>query len=282
MLSRQISSTARQRGLLKLHRVLLNGCAHDATFHSTGLLRKQTGQVPQVAPGSARNENRVKMNPLRLRIAQRLKESQNAAAPLTTFNEIDMSALVEMRKRSPLHQHDPAKLGFMGAFAKACVLALKEIPAANTSIEGEDVVYRDYVDLNVVVATPRGLATPVVRNADSLSFVGIEKAVAALGKKAQDGELALEDMVGGTFTLANGDVFHSLYGTPMLDLPQTAVLGMHAVNDKPVVVDGRILMRPVMVVALTYDHRLLDGREGTTFLVRVKEYLEDPSKMLLR
>ncbi|KAJ7716806.1 dihydrolipoamide succinyltransferase [Mycena maculata] len=237
---------------------------------------------PPAAPGS-RNETRVKMNRMRLRIAERLKESQNAAASLTTFNEIDMSSLMDMRKRykdAVLKEHE-VKLGFMSAFAKACTLALKEIPAANASIEGEEIVYRDYVDLSVAVATPKGLVTPVVRNAEILNFVGIEKEIAALGKKARDGKLTLEDMAGGTFTISNGGVFGSLYGTPIINLPQAAVLGMHAIKDKPVVVDGQIVIRPIMVVALTYDHRLLDGREAVTFLVRVKEYLEDPRKMLL-
>ncbi|KAJ7104473.1 dihydrolipoamide succinyltransferase [Mycena belliarum] len=237
---------------------------------------------PPAAPGS-RNETRVKMNRMRLRIAERLKESQNAAASLTTFNEIDMSSLMDMRKRykdAVLKEHD-VKLGYMSAFAKACTLALQEIPSANASIEGEEIVYRDYVDLSVAVATPKGLVTPVVRNAESLNFVGIEREIAALGKKARDGKLTLEDMAGGTFTISNGGVFGSLYGTPIINLPQAAVLGMHAIKDKPVVVDGQIVIRPIMVVALTYDHRLLDGREAVTFLVRVKEYLEDPRKMLL-
>ncbi|KAJ7650570.1 dihydrolipoamide succinyltransferase [Roridomyces roridus] len=238
--------------------------------------------APAAAPGS-RNETRVKMNRMRLRIAERLKESQNAAASLTTFNEIDMSSLMDMRKRykdAILKEHD-VKLGFMSAFAKASTLALKEIPAANASIEGDEIVYRDYVDLSVAVATPKGLVTPVVRNAESLNFIGIEKEIAALGKKARDGKLTLEDMAGGTFTISNGGVFGSLYGTPIINLPQAAVLGMHAIKDKPVVVDGQIVIRPIMVVALTYDHRLLDGREAVTFLVRIKEYLEDPRKMLL-
>ncbi|KAF7344460.1 Dihydrolipoamide succinyltransferase [Mycena sanguinolenta] len=244
--------------------------------------KPEAAAAAPAAPGS-RNETRVKMNRMRLRIAERLKESQNAAASLTTFNEIDMSSLMDMRKRykdAVLKEHD-VKLGFMSAFAKACTLALKEIPAANASIEGEEIVYRDYVDLSVAVATPKGLVTPVVRNAEGMNFIGIEKEIAALGKKARDGKLTLEDMAGGTFTISNGGVFGSLYGTPIINLPQSAVLGMHAIKDKPVVVDGQIVIRPIMVVALTYDHRLLDGREAVTFLVRVKEYLEDPRKMLL-
>ncbi|KAI0355895.1 dihydrolipoamide succinyltransferase [Trametes cingulata] len=243
--------------------------------------KEQPAPAPRV-PGS-RNETRVKMSRMRQRIAERLKESQNAAASLTTFNEIDMSSVMEMRKKykdEVLKEHD-VKLGFMSAFAKACCLALKEIPAANASIEGDEIVYRDYVDLSVAVATPKGLVTPVVRNAETMNFIEIEKEIAALGKKARDGKLTLEDMAGGTFTISNGGVFGSLYGTPIINLPQSAVLGMHAIKDRPVVVDGQIVIRPIMVVALTYDHRLLDGREAVTFLVKVRDYLEDPRKMLL-
>ncbi|KAJ8457281.1 hypothetical protein ONZ45_g18374 [Pleurotus djamor] len=244
--------------------------------------KKDSAPPAPVAPGS-RNETRVKMSRMRLRIAERLKESQNAAASLTTFNEIDMSSLMEMRskyKDSILKEHD-VKFGFMSAFTKACSLALQEIPAANASIEGDEIVYRDYVDLSVAVATPKGLVTPVLRNAESMSLIQIEKEISALGKKARDGKLTLEDMAGGTFTISNGGVFGSLYGTPIINLPQSAVLGMHAVKDKPVVVNGQIVIRPIMVVALTYDHRLLDGREAVTFLVKVRDYIEDPRKMLL-
>ncbi|EAU89463.2 dihydrolipoamide succinyltransferase [Coprinopsis cinerea okayama7 len=244
--------------------------------------KKESEPAPRPAAGS-RTETRVKMSRMRLRIAERLKESQNAAASLTTFNEIDMSSLMEMRKKykdQVLKEHD-VKLGFMSAFAKACSLALRDIPAANASIEGDEIVYRDYVDLSVAVATPKGLVTPVLRNAESMNFIEIEREIAALGKKARDGKLTLEDMAGGTFTISNGGVFGSLFGTPIINLPQAAVLGMHAIKDKPVVVDGQIVIRPIMVVALTYDHRLLDGREGVTFLVKVKEYIEDPRKMLL-
>ncbi|KAG6878187.1 hypothetical protein C0993_010948 [Termitomyces sp. T159_Od127] len=251
--------------------------------------KKQKETVPVTRPvAGSRGETRVKMNRMRLRIAERLKESQNAAASLTTFNEIDMSSLMEMRKKykdQVLKEHD-VKLGFMSAFAKACTLALREIPSANASIEGDEIVYRDYVDLSVAVATPKGLVTPVVRNTETMGFIDIEKEISFLGKKvaldiARDGKLTLEDMAGGTFTISNGGVFGSLYGTPIINLPQSAVLGMHAIKDKPVVVDGQIVIRPIMVVALTYDHRLLDGREAVTFLVKVKEYIEDPRKMLL-
>lgn len=244
--------------------------------------REEKTPAPAPAAGS-RNETRVKMNRMRLRIAERLKESQNAAASLTTFNEIDMSSLMEFRKKykdQVLKEHD-VKLGYMSAFAKACSLALKEIPAANASIEGDEIVYRDYVDLSVAVATPKGLVTPVVRNAEGMNFLDIEREIAALGKKARDGKLTLEDMSGGSFTISNGGVFGSLYGTPIINLPQAAVLGMHTIKDRAVVVNGQIVIRPIMVVALTYDHRLLDGREAVTFLVKVRDYLEDPAKMLL-
>ncbi|THH19278.1 hypothetical protein EW146_g1851 [Bondarzewia mesenterica] len=229
-------------------------------------------KVPAPAPvAGSRNETRVKMNRMRLRIAERLKESQNTAASLTTFNEIDMSSLMEMRKKYKeeiLKEHD-VKLGFMSAFAKASCLALKEFPAANASIEGEEIIYREYVDLSVAVATPKGLVTPVLRNAESMSFVEIERAIAGLGKKARDGKLTLEDMAGGSFTISNGGVFGSLYGTPIINVPQAAVLGMHAIKERPVVVNGQIVIRPIMVIALTYDHRLLDGREAVTFLVNI-------------
>jgi 2-oxoglutarate dehydrogenase E2 component (dihydrolipoamide succinyltransferase) len=238
--------------------------------------------VTAASPGS-RSETRIKMNRMRLRIAERLKESQNIAASLTTFNEIDMSSLMSMRSKykDEILKKRGVKFGFMSAFAKASCLALQEIPVANASIEKDEIVYRDYVDLSVAVATPKGLVTPVVRNAESMGMVQLEEAIAELGKKAKDGKLTLEDMAGGSFTISNGGVFGSLYGTPIINLPQSAVLGMHTIKDRAVVVDGKIEVRPIMVVALTYDHRLLDGREAVTFLVRVKEYIEDPRKMLL-
>ncbi|CAE6469975.1 unnamed protein product, partial [Rhizoctonia solani] len=228
---------------------------------------KKEYETPKPVAGS-RGETRVKMNRMRLRIAERLKQSQNAAASLTTFNEIDMGSLMEMRKKykDEVLDKQGVKLGFMSAFAKACCLALREIPVANASIEDEYIVYRDYVDLSVAVATPKGLVTPVVRNAETMNFVEIEREISALGKKARDNKLTLEDMAGGTFTISNGGVFGSLFGTPIINLPQAAVLGMHAIKDRPVVVDGKIEIRPIMVVALTYDHRLLDGREAVTFL----------------
>ncbi|KAJ5930755.1 Biotin/lipoyl attachment [Penicillium verhagenii] len=234
-----------------------------------------------------REERRVKMNRMRLRIAERLKQSQNTAASLTTFNEVDMSSLMELRKlyKDDVLKKTGVKLGFMSAFSRACVLAMKDIPAVNASIEGpnggDTIVYRDYVDISVAVATEKGLVTPVVRNTETMDLVGIEQSIAELGKKARDNKLTIEDMAGGTFTISNGGVFGSLMGTPIINLPQTAVLGLHAIKDKPVVVNGKIEIRPMMYLALTYDHRLLDGREAVTFLVKVKEYIEDPRRMLL-
>lgn len=235
----------------------------------------------------SREERRVKMNRMRLRIAERLKQSQNTAASLTTFNEVDMSSLMEFRKlyKDEVLKKTGVKLGFMSAFSRACVLAMRDIPAVNASIEGENggdtIVYRDYVDISVAVATEKGLVTPVVRNVEAMDLVGIEKSIADLGKKARDGKLTIEDMAGGTFTISNGGVFGSLMGTPIINLPQTAVLGLHAIKDKPVAVNGKIEIRPMMYLALTYDHRLLDGREAVSFLVKVKEYIEDPRRMLL-
>ncbi|GLI77051.1 2-oxoglutarate dehydrogenase complex E2 component [Penicillium ochrochloron] len=234
-----------------------------------------------------REERRVKMNRMRLRIAERLKQSQNTAASLTTFNEVDMSSLMEFRKlyKDDVLKKTGVKLGFMSAFSRACVLAMKDVPAVNASIEGpnggDTIVYRDYVDISVAVATEKGLVTPVVRNTETMDLVGIEQSIAELGKKARDNKLTIEDMAGGTFTISNGGVFGSLMGTPIINLPQTAVLGLHAIKDKPVAINGKVEIRPMMYLALTYDHRLLDGREAVTFLVKVKEYIEDPRRMLL-
>ncbi|CAI6338934.1 unnamed protein product [Periconia digitata] len=247
---------------------------------------KESESKSTSAPGG-REERRVKMNRMRLRIAERLKQSQNTAASLTTFNEVDMSSIMEFRKlyKDEILKKQGVKLGFMSAFSRACILAMKDIPAVNASIEGpnggDTIVYRDYVDISVAVATEKGLVTPVVRNAESQNMVEIEQSIADLGKKARDNKLTIEDMAGGTFTISNGGVFGSLMGTPIINLPQTAVLGLHAIKDKPVVVNGEIKIRPMMYLALTYDHRLLDGREAVTFLVKVKEFIEDPRKMLL-
>ena len=233
----------------------------------------------------ARMERREKMSRMRLRIAERMKEAQNTAASLTTFNEVDMSALMSLRsefKDDFLKEHG-VKLGYMSAFVKACAQALKEIPAVNARIDAgtQEIVYNDFVDISVAVATPKGLVTPVLRNCEGKSFAQIEKEISEFGLKAREGRIALEDLAGGTFTISNGGVFGSLMGTPILNSPQSAILGMHAIKDRPVVVGGEIEIRPMMNLALTYDHRLIDGREAVTFLVRVKELLENPSRFLL-
>ncbi|KAJ0115946.1 hypothetical protein J7T55_004116 [Diaporthe amygdali] len=248
---------------------------------------KDAKDAPAPAPLGDREERRVKMNRMRLRIAERLKQSQNTAASLTTFNEVDMSSIMDFRKlyKDEVLKKTGVKLGFMSAFTRAACLAMKDIPAVNASIEGPDggdtIVFRDYVDVSVAVATEKGLVTPVVRNAEKMDMVGVEKAIADLGKKARDGKLTLEDMAGGTFTISNGGVFGSLMGTPIINLPQTAVLGLHSIKERAVVVNGKVEARPMMYLALTYDHRLLDGKEAVQFLVKIKEYIEDPRRMLL-
>lgn len=259
----------------------------EAAPKPTTSSKNEPAPSASASPLGNREERRVKMNRMRLRIAERLKQSQNTAASLTTFNEVDMSSLMEFRKlyKDDVLKKTGVKLGFMSAFSRACVLAMRDIPAVNASIEGanggDTIVYRDYVDISVAVATEKGLVTPVVRNTEAMDLITIEKSIADLGKKARDNKLTIEDMAGGTFTISNGGVFGSLMGTPIINLPQTAVLGLHAIKEKPVVVNGQIVIRPMMYLALTYDHRLLDGREAVQFLVKVKEYIEDPRRMLL-
>jgi len=234
------------------------------------------------APGQ-RPERRVKMTRLRKRVAERLKGAQNTYAMLTTFNEVDMTNLMEMRnqfKEDFLERHG-VKLGFMSAFVKASVNALQYVPAVNGVIDGEEIIYREYYDVSVAVATPKGLVVPVVRDADGLSFAGVEKTINDLGRKARDGALSIDEMAGGTFTISNGGVFGSLMGTPIINPPQSAILGMHATKMRASVVNGQVMARPMMYLALTYDHRLVDGREAVTFLKRVKEIIEDPRRLLL-
>ncbi|KAL6477538.1 hypothetical protein MHYP_G00133730 [Metynnis hypsauchen] len=233
----------------------------------------------------ARSEHRVKMNRMRLRIAQRLKEAQNTCAMLTTFNEVDMSNITEMRKvyKDVFLKKHGIKLGFMSAFVKAAAYALVDQPAVNAVIDDttKEIVYRDYVDISVAVATPKGLVVPVVRGVEGMNFTDIEKAINELGEKARKNELAVEDMDGGTFTISNGGVFGSMFGTPIINPPQSAILGMHGIFDRPVAVGGKVEIRPMMYVALTYDHRLIDGREAVTFLRKIKSVVEDPRVLLL-
>ncbi|KAJ1786296.1 hypothetical protein LPJ67_003630 [Coemansia sp. RSA 1938] len=239
---------------------------------------------PPVSFGAPnRSERRVKMNRMRLRISERLKQSQDTAASLTTFNEIDMTNLIDMRKQYKdlvLKTHG-VKLGYMGAFVKASSYALQAVPEVNASIDGDHMVYYDYCDVSVAVATPKGLVTPVLRNTERMGIVDVEQEIANLGTKARDNKITVEDMAGGTFTISNGGVFGSLYGTPIINMPQAAILGMHAIKDRPVVVNGEIKIRPMMYVALSYDHRIVDGREAVTFLVKLKEAIEDPRRLLL-
>ena len=230
-----------------------------------------------------RREERVKMSRLRQTIAGRLKEAQNTAAILTTFNDVDMSAVIDARARYKdlFEKKHGIRLGFMSFFVKAVALAARDIPAVNARIEGDEIVYHDYLDVSVAVSAPKGLVVPVVRNADSMSFAEIEKAIAGFGKKAKDGTLTMDEMKGGTFTISNGGVFGGLLSTPIINPPQSAVLGMHRIEERPVVRDGQIVARPMMYLALSYDHRLVDGREAVTFLVRVKEAIEDPTRLLI-
>jgi len=235
------------------------------------------------APDDSAREERVRMTKLRQTIARRLKDAQNTAAMLTTFNEVDMTEVVALRARyrEAFEKKHGAKLGFMGFFVKACVQALKEIPAVNAEIDGADLVYKNYYHLGIAVGTDKGLIVPVVRDCDRLSIADIEKAIADLGRRARDGLLRLEELQGGTFTITNGGIYGSLMSTPILNAPQSGILGMHKIQERPVVVAGKIEIRPMMYLALSYDHRVVDGKEAVTFLVRVKEGLEDPARLVL-
>ena len=239
--------------------------------------------APAAAAPSARNEERVKMTRLRQTIAKRLKSAQEDAALLTTFNDVDMSAVMESRNKykDVFAKKHGIKLGFMSYFAKASVLALKDIPAVNAQIDGNEIVYHDYVDISIAVSAPNGLVVPVVKDCDKLSFAGIEKAIADYGKKAKEGTLTMEDMKGGTFTISNGGVFGGLMSTPIINPPQSAVLGLHRIEDRPVVRNGQIVIRPMMYIALSYDHRIIDGREAVTALKTIKEAIEDPTRLLI-
>jgi 2-oxoglutarate dehydrogenase E2 component (dihydrolipoamide succinyltransferase) len=249
-----------------------------STIDIPAFARPESGPRPQ-----KEREERVRMSKLRRTIATRLKQAQNNAAMLTTFNEVDMSALMAARAqyKDGFEKKHGVKLGFMSFFVKACIVALKEIPAVNGEIDGDDLVYRNYYDIGVAVGTPQGLVVPVVRDAEALSFAGVEKTIAELGRRARDGKLSIAEMTGGTFTISNGGVYGSLMSTPILNPPQSGILGMHKIQDRPMAVAGKVEIRPMMYLALSYDHRIVDGREAVTFLVRVKECLEDPQRILL-
>ncbi|MCS6892493.1 MAG: 2-oxoglutarate dehydrogenase complex dihydrolipoyllysine-residue succinyltransferase [Rhodovarius sp.] len=242
------------------------------------------------APAAARpartdqpGEERVRMTKLRATIARRLKEAQNTAAMLTTFNEVDMSAVIALRTeyKDAFEKRHGTRLGFMSFFVRACVVALKEFPAINAEIDGEDIIYKNFVHMGVAVGGPNGLVVPVLRNAHQLSFAEIEKAIADFGRRVRDGQLKLEEMAGGTFTITNGGVYGSLMSTPILNPPQSGILGMHKIQERPVAVNGKIEIRPMMYLALSYDHRIVDGKEAVSFLVRVKECIEDPRRLIL-
>ena len=232
---------------------------------------------------SGRKEERVRMSRLRQTVAKRLKEAQNTAAMLTTFNDVDMSAVIAARAKYKdlFEKKHGVRLGFMGFFVKAACMALKDVPAVNGSIEGEEIVYRDYADISVAVSAPNGLVVPVIRDAQALSVAAIEKTIGDFGRRAKDGTLKMDEMKGGTFTISNGGVFGSLMSTPIINPPQSAVLGLHRIEERPVVVGGQIVARPMMYLALSYDHRLIDGREAVTFLVAIKNAIEDPTRLLI-
>lgn len=236
-----------------------------------------------VQGGGSRLEERVKMTRLRSRISQRLKEAQNTAAILTTFNEVDLKAVMDLRRKYKeqfIARHD-IKLGLMSFFVKACCDALRKFPVVNASLDGDEIVYHNYQDIGIAVSTERGLMVPVIRNAENMDLAGIELAISHFAQKARDGSIALEDLQGGTFTITNGGVFGSLVSTPLLNPPQSAILGMHTIKERPAVVDGEIVARPMMYLALSYDHRLVDGKDSVQFLVAIKETLEDPARLLL-
>ena len=255
--------------------------AGTARAASTGAEAAPAEAAP--AAGPSRKQERVKMTRLRQTVAKRLKEAQNNAALLTTFNDVDMTNVIEARTKYKdlFEKKHGVRLGFMGFFTKAVCMALKDIPGVNGQIEGDEIVYNDFADISVAVSAPTGLVVPVIRNAESMSVAQIERTIGDFGKKAKEGKLTMEDMKGGTFTISNGGVFGSLMSTPIINPPQSAVLGLHRIEDRPVVRDGQVVVRPMMYLALSYDHRLIDGREAVTFLVAVKNAIEDPTRLLI-
>ena len=275
----------------------IKGTGKDGRITKDDVLAAAEGKPEEPAPAPSpppppapvrvrsgeRHEERVRMTRLRQTVARRLKEAQNTAAMLTTFNDVDMTAVMDARAKYKdlFAEKHGIRLGFMSFFVKAAVLALRDVPAVNASIDGEEIVYRDYADISIAVSAPNGLVVPVLRDAQSMAFADIETTIADFGKRAKEGTLTLEEMQGGTFTISNGGVFGSLLSTPIINPPQSAVLGMHRIEERPVVLGGAIVARPMMYLALSYDHRLIDGREAVTFLVRMKEALEDPTRLLI-
>jgi 2-oxoglutarate dehydrogenase E2 component (dihydrolipoamide succinyltransferase) len=270
----------------------IKGTGKDGRLTKEDVLAAAKGQgdvVPVAAPvatdvgASTRAEERVRMTRLRQTVAKRLKDAQNTAALLTTFNDVDMTAVIEARAKYKdlFEKKHGVRLGFMGFFAKAACLAAKDVPSVNAMIEGDEIVYHNYMDISVAVSAPNGLVVPVVRDVQDMGFADIEKAIGDFGKRAKDGTLTMADMAGGTFTISNGGVFGSLMSTPIINPPQSAVLGLHRIEDRPVVRDGQVVVRPMMYLALSYDHRLIDGREAVTFLVAIKNAIEDPTRLLI-
>jgi 2-oxoglutarate dehydrogenase E2 component (dihydrolipoamide succinyltransferase) len=285
----QVQGTGRRGQVLREDAVAAAARAAAAPPPSAALAPMSTAPVPVAqmrapsAPNDAAREERVRMTRLRQTIARRLKDAQNTAAMLTTFNDVDMSAIMKLRTeyKDLFEKRHQVRLGFMGFFVKACIQALKEVPAVNAEIDGDDIVYKNYYHIGVAVSTERGLVVPVVREADRMSLAEIEMAIADFGRRARDGKLSIEDMQGGTFSITNGGVFGSLLSTPILNAPQSGILGMHRIEERAMVKGGQIVARPMMNLALSYDHRIVDGREAVTFLVRVKECLEDPQRFIL-
>jgi 2-oxoglutarate dehydrogenase E2 component (dihydrolipoamide succinyltransferase) len=282
----EVQGTGRRGQILKEDAA---GAARAASAHPAAPTPTATAPVPVTqmrapsAPNDAAREERVRMTRLRQTIARRLKDAQNTAAMLTTFNDVDMSAIMKLRSeyKDLFEKRHGVRLGFMGFFVRACIQALREVPAVNAEIDGEDIVYKNYYHIGVAVSTERGLVVPVVREADRMSLAEIEMAIADFGRRARDGKLSIDEMQGGTFSITNGGVFGSLLSTPILNAPQSGILGMHRIEERAVVKNGQIVARPMMNLALSYDHRLVDGREAVTFLVRVKECLEDPQRFVL-
>jgi len=263
---------------------LIAGSGRDGRISKSDVAQHLVAAPPAQAPAAGRTDRREPMTRLRARIAQRLVEAQSTAALLTTFNEVDMQALMALRARykDAFEKRHGVRLGFMSFFAKACIEALRRFPVVNASVEGSDIVYHEYYDLGVAVSTDRGLIVPVLRDADRMDFAGIEKSVTGFAERARSGSITIEELTGGTFSITNGGVFGSLMSTPILNAPQSAILGMHKIQDRPVAVDGQVVIRPMMYLALTYDHRIIDGREAVQFLVAVKDALEDPARLLLQ
>jgi 2-oxoglutarate dehydrogenase E2 component (dihydrolipoamide succinyltransferase) len=278
-----ILSPAAQKMAAEYNVQVASGTGKDGRVTKGDVLHAVQSGASSAPVQSGPREERVRMTKLRQKIAQRLKESQQTAAILTTFNEIDMSHVMALRNqyKDAFQDKHKTKLGFMSFFVKAAIKALKELPAVNAEIDGDEIVYKNFYDIGVAVGGSQGLVVPIVRNADQLSFAQIEQTIVGLGNKARDGKLTVEDMTGGTFTISNGGVYGSLLSTPIINPPQTGILGLHKIQERPMAINGQVVIRPMMYVALSYDHRIIDGKEAVTFLVKIKEALEDPQRLLL-